>query len=341
MVFGGSSVISIGLIGLGIVGSNLISIIHENGEFYKNQYGLDFVFNAIFEFDGALINENGLNLKEIMNSEDIRSLSSWTVGIKAEEYIPKLKAEIIIEATPVNSETGEPALKHILTALNSKKHVITPNKAPFYLKYHEIIKTAEKNGVSVKFEATVGSAIPLLSIKKTLAGNRITKIVAVLNGTSNYILSRMTNEGVDFELALKEAQELGISETDPTLDIEGYDAAGKLVILANHLMGMNKTIKDVKISGITHVNKQIIELASKDKKLVKHLGIAKKNGELEVSLKLIKDNSPLAVDGTLNAVYFETDLAGEIILTGRGAGGPEAAAGIISDIINICREYRL
>ncbi|MHA1728347.1 MAG: homoserine dehydrogenase [Promethearchaeota archaeon] len=333
--------VNLAIVGMGVVGRSILKIFNNNRENYKKKYGKDFLFTAIFEYDGAFFNEEGLNIGEILNTENIRNLKCWKYGVKAENFIPNIKCDIIIETTPVNPDTGEPALTHIKKALNSGKHVVTSNKAPFYLKYSEIIEIAKKNNVSVGFESTVGSAIPLLAVKKILAGNKIKKIAAILNGTSNYILTRMANEGINFNLALKEAQELGYAESDPSLDINGYDTAGKLVILANHLMGMNKTIEDVRINGITSVNKDMIELARKDKKLIKQLGIVKENGELEVSMKLIPNNSPLALDGTLNGVFFDTELAGEIVFTGRGAGGPEAAAGVISDIINISKEYNL
>jgi homoserine dehydrogenase len=325
---------------MGTVGRQLLRIIDENSSYFKESYGVSVKVTSIFEFDGALMNDKGLNLKQIRESKNFRSLAAWRPNLKAIDEIPKINAQVIIECTPTNPKTGEPALSHILLALKSKKHIISSNKGPFYLKYNEIKELAQANQVTFGFESTVGSAIPCIAAKKTLAGNRIKKIVAILNGTSNYILSRMTDEGINFDLALKEAQELGYAEADPTLDIKGYDAAGKLVILANHLMGWNKTINDVKISGIDMVNQDLIELAEKDKKVIKHLGIAE-DGELEVSLKLLPENSPIAVDGTLNAIMLDTENAGDIVFIGRGAGGSEAAAGIIADLINISQEYHL
>ena len=333
--------VKLAIIGMGVVGRSILKIINENFEIYKKQFGVECTFTEIYEYDGALINPAGIDLSEVINAKNIRELPYWKEGVKGKDNIPNSESEIVIEVTPVNPNTGEPALSHIMVSLNSGKHIVTSNKGPFYLKYSEIKQAAEANNVEFGFESTVGSCVPLLSTKETLAGNRVKKIAAVLNGTSNYIMSRMGNEGISFDLALKEAQDLGYAEADPTLDIEGYDAAGKLVILANHIMGMNKTIKDVKISGITKVNKDMIELAKKEGKLIRHLGIAKENGELEVSLKLIPATASLALEGTLNGVYFETELAGEIILIGRGAGGPEAAAGIISDMLNIAQKYKL
>jgi homoserine dehydrogenase len=147
----------------------------------------------------------------------------------------------------------------------------------------------------------------------------------------------MANEKLDFDLALKEAKERGYAEADPTLDVGGHDAAGKLVILANSIMGLKKTIKDVKTEGIEHVNLDAILMARKEEFMIKHLGIANSDGNLEVKPTLVPVNSPLgaAISGTLNAVRLETDLANEIILMGHGAGGNEAAAGILTDIIQI------
>jgi homoserine dehydrogenase len=147
----------------------------------------------------------------------------------------------------------------------------------------------------------------------------------------------MTAEGVSFSIALKEAQELGYAETDPTLDIEGYDAAGKIVILANILLGWSKSMEDVKVKGITKVTPQAIELAKSDGFLIKHLAIAQ-NDSLIVEPRLIKKESPLNVSGTLNAVEIQTDSAGPIFLMGRGAGGFEAASALLNDVLNIAKK---
>ena len=144
----------------------------------------------------------------------------------------------------------------------------------------------------------------------------------------------MAAEGVSLQIALKEAQELGYAEADPTLDIEGYDAAGKLVILANELLGWSKNIKDVKIKGITDITAQTIELAKADGYVVKHLAIAE-NNQLFVEPRLVERDSPLNISGTLNVIELQTKYAGPVVIMGRGAGGFEAASGILNDMINI------
>jgi len=265
------------LIGKGNVGTCFLELIEEKKPMLKKR-GLDLSIIAIFEFDGALINHNGLNISKIIEvGANFRSLEDWNESVNAIDSIPNLELDICIETTPTNPKTGEPALSHILKAIENHIDVVASNKGPFYLNYKKIDNLAHQNNCLVKYEATVASCVPAISIKESLLGNEIICIKAILNGTSNYILSRMTSEGVDFSLALKEAQELGYAESDPSLDIEGYDAAGKIVILANALLDWNKTIGDAAITGISKITPQAIELAKSDGFVIKHLAIAENN----------------------------------------------------------------
>ena len=329
----------IGLIGYGNVGASFLKILKEKKQILSKNFELDCKVIAIFEYDGALIKEDGIDLELLLNKENkYRELPFWKKDVSfTSNLISKLGINICIEATPTNPETGEPALSHILTALNSKIDVIASNKGPFYLQYDKIKKLAKKNSCYVKYEATVASCVPALSIKNNLIGNSITHIKAILNGTCNYILSRMTAEGISLEIALKEAQELGIAEADPTLDIDGWDAAGKLVILANELLGCSKSINEVDVRGISSITPQAIELAKSDGFVIKHLAIVEDNN-LIVAPRLIERDSALNISGTLNVIELKTDFAGPIILMGRGAGGFEAASAILNDLINIARE---
>lgn len=330
--------IKICLIGKGVVGTSFLELINEKEEFFKEKFNLRFIVNSIFEYDGALIKEEGINLSEVLKTgENFRELPYWEGDINPIKFLPKLDVKICIEATPTNHTTGEPGLSHIIEAINNKIDVISSNKGPFYLQYEKIRKLAKQNNCLIRYEPTVASSVPILSIKENLSGIKIVSIEAILNGTSNFVLSRMTAEGVNFDLALKEAQELGYAESDPTLDIEGYDAAGKLVILANDLLGWAKSISDVKIEGISKITPQAIELAKTDGLVIKHLAIAQ-NNELLVEPRLIDKHSPLNVSGNLNIIELETDHAGPIILMGRGAGGFEAASAIINDLIDIAKK---
>ena len=332
--------VKICLIGKGTVGTSFLKLVNIKKEEFKQKFNLEIIVTSIFEHDGALIKENGINLKEVLDAEtNFRNLPYWKKNISAKELIPTLDAHICIETTPTNSKTGEPGLSHIIEALNHNMDVVSSNKGPFYLEYEKIINLAKKNDCVVRYEATVASCVPSLGIKENLIGNEILSIKAILNGTSNFILSRMTAEGVNFSLALKEAQELGYAESDPTLDIEGFDAAGKIVILANDILGWSKSIHDVKIEGISKITPHAIDLVKSDGFVIKHLAIAEDN-ELVVEPRLIDKHSPLNIAGTLNVIELETKYAGSIILMGRGAGGLEAASALLNDLLSIAKQRK-
>jgi len=330
--------VKICLIGMGNVGTSFLHLLKEKQNSIKAYFNFHCKLVAIFEHDGALINQDGIDLENLLlDNTFLRQDPKWVNNVKFQDLISTLDIEILIETTPTNPNTGEPALTHIMLALSNKVNVISSNKAPFYLQYTKIKNLAKEMDCSVKFEATVASCVPALSIKKNLIGNTIFRIRAILNGTNNYILSRMTAEGISFAVALKEAQELGYAETDPTLDINGYDAAGKLVILSNELLGWSKAIQDVKIEGIGKITPHALELAKIDGYVIKHLAIAEEDN-LTVEPRLIKRDSPLNIQGTLNIIELQTKYAGSIILMGKGAGGFEAASAILNDLISIVKK---
>jgi len=330
--------VKICLIGMGNVGTSFLKLLKEKRENIVDKFNFKPKLIAIFEHDGALINSNGIDIDNLlMDHSNLRKNQYWISNVKAQDLISTLEIDICIETTPTNPDTGEPGLTHILEALSNNIDVISSNKAPFYLQYNKIKNLADENNCLVKFEATVASCVPALSIKCNLIGNTISRIRAILTGTNNYILSRMTAEGVFFSVALKEAQELGYAETDPTLDINGYDAAGKLVILSNELLGWSKSIEDVSIKGITEITPHALELAKLDGYVIKHLAIAE-NDNLLVEPRLVKRTSPLNIQGTLNIIELQTKYAGSIIIMGKGAGGFEAGAAIINDLISIVKE---
>ncbi|MHA1914146.1 MAG: homoserine dehydrogenase [Promethearchaeota archaeon] len=332
--------VKICLIGKGIVGVSFLKLLNEKNADFNESFGFNFVVTSIVEEDGALIQEDGINLNEVLTmDEKFRDLPYWDKNVKPDEIFSRLDIDVCIEATPTNHKTGEPGLSHIIGALNNGIDVISSNKGPFYLEYDNIKHLAKQNACNVLYEATVASCVPALGIKNSIIGNEIVSIKAILNGTCNFILSRMTAEGVDFTLALKEAQELGYAEADPSLDIEGFDAAGKLVILANDLLGWHKNINDVKVEGISNITPHAIDLAKSDGLVIKHLAIAEKN-ELKVEPRLINKHSSLNIRGNLNVIELETKFAGPLTLMGRGAGGQEAASAIINDLISITKKRK-
>ncbi len=199
---------------------------------------------------------------------------------------------------------------------------------------------AEKKGLRLMYEATAGGAMPLIKLAKNdLAGNEILFIKGVLNGTCNYILSRMEKERMTYSQVLVEAQELNIAEADPTYDVEGIDAAAKLVILANSLMEMDSCFRDVEIRGITEITPEAFEVASTRNYTIRLIAEANREKRiLKVSPRLVPFHHPLAIRGTMNAALIKTDLAGDVVVMGRGAGKYETASAIISDMVEIYRK---
>jgi homoserine dehydrogenase len=328
--------VSLIICGYGGVGRALVKIMQIDREHLQKTYGFTPKIKAITELNGALVNKEGLNIDTLVGLEDITASPDWVEGKTTLDTIGELEADILVECAWA-AKDGEPAISNIKAAMARKMHVTSSNKPPFYLKFSEMQKIAKENDVSMRMESTVLSAVPALAAKSSLAGTHIKSIRGILNGTCNYILTRMTQAGLPFDDALKEAQDLGYAEADPTMDVNGYDAAGKIVILANALLGWDVSIKDIDIKGIDKVTAEDIENAKKDNKYIKHVCSAI-DGKLKAGVELIPMDSTLAVMGSLNLVELDTVHAGPYTFIGRGAGGPEAAAGILSDIINITLE---
>jgi len=244
--------------------------------------------------------------------------------------------DLLIETTPTNVLNGEPGLGYIREALKRGINVVTSNKGPLVVAFKELKELAEKRGVRLGYEATVGGAMPVIKlVKKDLAGNRVIKILGILNGTCNYILSRMESEKIGYDQAIQEAQQLGIAEADPSYDVDGIDAAAKLVIIANSLLGLNSRLEDVEITGIKEITPEAFEVALEKGFTIRLIAEADEDGKLEVAPRLVKLTNPLAIYGTLNALLVKTDLAKEVFVIGRGAGKYETASAIISDVIDI------
>ena len=243
--------------------------------------------------------------------------------------------DVVVEVTPTNIDDGDPGLTHFREALKNKRNVVTSNKGPLVAAFGELTQLACTQGVGLRYEATVGGAMPIINlIRDTLAGARVLGIRGVLNGTCNYILTRMAEEALDYDQVLSEAQDMGIAEADPTYDVTGIDTACKVVILANAFFDRNATFKDVNLTGIERITQDALQLARQRGFVVKLIGDVQ---ELTVSPKLIPLGHPLNVNGTLNAASILTDTAGEITVAGKGAGSIETASAILSDVLSLMR----
>ena len=320
----------IAIIGFGVIGRGFAEALLQKKKYLK-ELGVDLSVIAVCEVDGSLVNEKGIDLKKALKGE-LKKQSDWD-SIKAPAVIDKHKPDIVLELTPGNVKDGEPGLGHIRKALGSGINVVTSNKAPLALNYSELMSLAEDNNVKLKFEATVGGAIPIINLyRNSLKINEIRSIYGILNGTSNFVLSKMDEEAIGLDDAVKEAQELGIAESDPSYDINGIDTAVKVAILANSLMNRKVSFRDIKVEGIRDVTPEAIELARKHGYSLKLIGDV---GNLEVSPRLVPKGDPIDVSGSLNAVMLDTDIAKEITIVGRGAGAIETASSLLSDVLEI------
>ena len=327
------------IMGFGAVGQGVARAISLKKDQIKEKTGATVKVVAAADSSSSAISQEGLDeelLVEIKNKEGkLTSYPEFGCDKSGEEVLDSVDYDCLIEATPTNIVDAEPAYSLTLKAFSQGKDVVTSNKGHLALKFKEIVGAAEEAGVEFKYEASVGGAMPIINLtKETLSSCGIKSIIGILNGTTNYILSRMTSEGSAYDITLKESQELGIAETDPTQDVEGIDAACKTVILANSLLGIDATYSDVKVEGISKINSQAIELAKKDGYLIKLIAEVSPDN-LQVSPRLVKVGSSYDVSGTLNMATIRTDLAGEVSVIGLGAGSLETASAMLTDLISI------
>ncbi len=322
------------LVGFGFLGRSLVKTMYGKRDLLS-RVDREFKLVGVGEVNGCAYNDRGLSLEKLASIERLSDYPDFVEGKTSVELIETCDADLMVEATPTNIQDGEPGLTHIEKALTKGMHVVTPNKGPLVVAFKRLTGLAKRKGLQLRYEATVAGAVPIFSMFETcLQGDRILRISGILNGTSNYILSKMYFEETSFELALREAQERGYAETDPSYDIDGIDAAGKVVILANALLGRDAKFGDVDRTGIRRVTPEAISLAKRSGYVIKLIGTIDET--LEVAPKLIPENHPLCVHGTLNALYVETDLAKEITLIGYGAGR-ETVSAIMNDIILIVK----
>ena len=318
----------IALLGFGSVGRGIAGAILAKG--------LDITVTGLADSRSGIIDAGGVDLAATLARKE-RGEPCGDPGISPMDVVEKAEYDILVEVTPTNVKTAEPALGYIREALQRRKHVVTSNKGPIALAYPELRALAETNGVFLKYEATVCGAIPLIhAMQEGLAGNAITRICGVFNGTCNYILTRMAAEGLTYEQALAEARDLGYAEADPTYDVEGIDAGIKLVILANTILDMDTTLEDVERTGITLLSPEALQLAEDQDCTIRLIGeIIPRAGVLRVSPRIVAKTHPLVVEGTLNAVTVEADLAGDLTFIGKGAGSTETASAVIGDLLYI------
>ncbi|MEK6775720.1 MAG: homoserine dehydrogenase [bacterium] len=317
--------IKVGLFGLGTIGTGLVKVLEQNRDVIRRRLGAEIEIKKIVDLD--IISDRGIRI-------DKRILST-----RAEDILNDPEIRIVVELIGGT----DAALAIVRKAISSGKHVVTANKALLAVHGEELFALASSAGIRIGFEASVGGGIPIIRIlKEGLAANRIESIYGIVNGTSNYILTRMTDAGSEFGAVLKEAMSHGYAEADPTYDIEGIDSAHKLAILATLAFGSPIPLDRVYTEGISKITPVDIEYARGFGYKIKLLGITKISGgevEARVHPTMIPEDTLLAqVDGVLNAIYVNGDAVGPTLYYGRGAGALPTASSVAGDMIEISRD---
>jgi homoserine dehydrogenase len=316
--------IKVGLIGFGTIGCGVVRILQDNQEIIKDRLGASVDVIKIADLD--ITTDRGVKV------------GSGILTTDADEVLDHPDVDVVVELIG----GYEPARSFILKAIKNKKHVVTANKALLAKHGEEVFFAAEKNNVGIGFEASVGGAIPIIrSIKEAFVANRIQAIEGIMNGTANYILSKMSDGDYDFDTVLKEAQDKGYAEADPTFDIEGIDSAHKIAVLTRLAYGTPVNFDDIYVQGISSISSLDIKCAHEFGYRIKLLAISKFDGQaidVRVHPAMIPESKPMAnVNGVLNAIMVCDDLMEENILVGHGAGSLPTGSAVVADVVEIAR----
>jgi len=338
--------VSIALTGFGHVSRAFFTLHREKRGEIARRYGLHFDITAIVKADGCLFSGRPLDVAHIIKAEgpSFADNPAWRPGMRIQDvFLSAGDGGCLVECTPSNLRTGEPGLSYIVAALENGWNVVTASKGALVSAFRRLRSLAADRGLSLEFSGAAAAALPTLDIGLTsLAGAAIEGIQGILNGTSNYILTKMA-DGLSYEEALQEAQRWGIAEPDPSLDVEGWDSAAKLLLIANACLDTDYGLDDVKFSGIAGMPAELVERARKDGKTVKLLASASpgrkgKGWTLEVSPSVLDSSHPLFhVDGTEKGITFLTDTMGSVTVTGGRSNPRGAAAALLKDLINVYR----
>lgn len=326
------------VVGFGVVGQSFAKLLLSRSADLYSQHGVKPRIVACVDNRGSAVAPAGLDLQRLLEAKKAKGTVAAYEKTSAKfdplQVIENVDAEAVLECTPTNLTTGEPGTSHVITAMRAGKHVISVNKGPLALAFPSLIELANYNGVMFRFSGTVGGGTPILEFaKRCLKGDRIIFFQGILNGTTNYILSRM-EEGLTYAGAMEDAKQKGYAEANPSLDTDGYDAAAKLVIMANWIMGMKVTMKDVKRTGISNVTASDVKKAAERGNAIKLIA-ACDSKRLDVAPTEVAKKDPICVNGTLNAVTFSSEHSGQQTIIGRGAGGMETASAVLRDLIEI------
>jgi homoserine dehydrogenase len=332
--------------GLGRVGREFVQLLVDCGAEVEKKYGLRLVLAAAVDIGGAAVTNgaDGLPAAELLthlrSGQAVERFGRFgRPGLTAAEAIRQLSADVLVETTPTNLTDGEPGKTHVFTAVEEGMDVISANKGPFVLFYQQLHELARKNHCRLHISAATAAALPTLDVARVcLAGARVLSMEGILNGTTNYILSRMKEEGCSYDVALQEAQRLGIAETNPSYDVEGKDTANKLILISNRTFGLSLGLKDIEPQGITRIGPEDIAQAAREGKVIKLIGSAQPvEGTVQLSVapkRLSLDHPLAAVNGSEKAISYLTDTMGRITVMGGKSSPVGAAAALLKDLIN-------
>ena len=339
----------IAFIGFGNVGRGLAELLLEKKDELRINHGIEFRVVAISDImAGSIMDDRGIDLREALRLGDsktnLETMVAQKKGLSALDTIKNSSANTVVEVTWTNITDGEPGYNHMKTALSSGKHVVTTNKGPIALYYPELKKLAESKNVKLKFKGTVLSGTPAQNLfDGALACCSVSSIRGIVNGTTNFILTQMES-GCEYADALKEAQRLGYAEANPAMDVEGGDAAAKITILANVLLGGKLKPDMVERKGIASVTREEILRAKERGERIKLLARATKKGgavHAEVSRVPVPVSDPLAnITGVTNAITFDTDCLGSVTVVGPGAGRRATGYALLTDLISIANSNK-
>jgi homoserine dehydrogenase len=331
--------------GLGRVGQAFVDLLMQKGKDLQKRYDLNLRVVAAVDIGGAAVSPAGLPLEDLLahlkKGGKVEEMPGFgQKGYSGKDALSSIPAELLVETTPTNIKDGEPGMTHLRTALVHGKHVVTAAKGPLVLRYRELKDLADKSRVKLMISAATAAALPTLDVGLScLAGTEVLNAEGILNGTTNYILTRMYEEGTPYKDALAEAQKMGVAEPDPSLDVEGRDTANKILLIANEVMQAGLSLQDIPVEGITRVTPEDIRKARKEGKVVKLIGRAeKRDGKVAASVApmALPLEHPLAsVRGTEKAISYLTDTMDRVTVSGGKSNPVGAAAALLKDIIRI------
>jgi homoserine dehydrogenase len=329
--------------GFGRVGRAFWKVVEDKRKVCRERYGLDLVLKAVFKSDGGIFSDTPISMKSSLPGAPLRIQESpdWKPRLRVQNIIGDLEPGVLVECTPSDLRTGEPGLSHLMAALEKGWHAAAASKGALVLRFKELAGLARQNGLQLKFSGAAAAALPTLDVGiQSLAGADVLGIEGILNGTTNFILTRM-GEGMDSEQALREAQNKGIAEPDPTLDIDGWDTACKLLLICNAVMKTDFGLNEVQVEGIRGISHNLVIKAGQLGKAIKLMGKCAKDErdapwKLEVGLALLSPSHPLyGVNETTKGITFYTDTMGSVTVTGGRSDPLGTGAALLKDIIGI------